>query len=540
MPPPVRTTPLAWLAWLARLTGCLLGCALALLTGCASLPPDLAGPPAQALPAVADAPLVRTARATQPDAELSGFRLIPSGDYGLDARLALIARARHTLDVQYYHLETDATGLVFLRALRDAAQRGVRVRLLLDDLYTGGDSALLDALAATPNLELRLYNPIPLRSPKLALRLAASLWQFDRLQRRMHNKLLVADGALAVAGGRNIGGRYFFQTAGENFLDLDVLVAGALLPRLGALFDRYWNSPHVVPLDRLVLPDGDAAARQARFESLTDAAHAPAPRAPPPNDMLGYAPVSQELQAGRLSLVWATAEAYADTPERAIGYQAQYGGVPLQDVDSVRYNLVESMRRARRSVLLCSPYLVPGAHGLQMLREARARGATVQLITNSLAASDEPFVHTAYRRYRAELVALGVEIDEVSSRRVAGSPRLPLFGAAVGRLHTKTAVIDGELLFVGSLNFDPRSALHNTEIGLFIRSRPLAAQMLRLAEVLREQGVWRVQAGAGGALEWHGEDADGAPTVLHGEPETSWWDRLLLEIVAPFTPEQLL
>jgi putative cardiolipin synthase len=518
-----------WLLWLA----------CCVLAGCAGLPPDLAGPPSQALPARADAPLARTARAVQPDAELSGFRLLPSGDFGLDARLALIAQARHTLDVQYYHLETDATGLFFLRALRDAADRGVRVRLLLDDLYTGGDGALLDALTATPNLELRLYNPIPVRSPKVALRFAASLWHFDRLQRRMHNKLLVADGALAVAGGRNIGGRYFFQTAGENFLDLDVLVAGALLPRLGELFDRYWNSPHVVPLARLVPPDGDATVRQARFEALTDATRAPAPRPPPPNDMLGYAPVSQELQAGRPSLIWATAQAYADTPERAIGYQAQYGGVPLQDVDSVRYNLVESMRRARTSVLLCSPYLVPGPHGLQVLREARARGASVQLITNSLAASDEPFVHTAYRRYRAELVTLGVEIDEVSSRRVAGSPQLPLFGAAVGRLHTKTAVLDGELLFVGSLNFDPRSELHNTEIGLFIRSRQLAGQMLRLAQVLREQGVWRVQAGASGALEWHGED-DGVPTVLHSEPDASWWDRLLLELVAPFTPEQLL
>ncbi|WP_326534601.1 phospholipase D family protein [Pseudorhodoferax sp.] len=531
---PARAAPLARLA--CRLLG---WCLAMLLAGCASLPPDLAGPPSQALPAVVDAPLARIARMAQPDAELSGFRLLPAGDFALDARLALIAQASHTLDVQYYHLETDATGLHFLRALREAALRGVRVRLLLDDLYTAGDSALLDALAATPNLELRLYNPLPTRSAKVALRFAASLWQFDRLQRRMHNKLLVADGALAVAGGRNIGARYFFQTAGENFLDLDVLVAGALLPRLGELFDRYWNSPHVVPLARLVPSDGPPAQRQARFDAWTDAQHAPPPRAPPPNDMLGYAPVSQDLRTGRLGLIWARAEAYADTPERAIGYRAQYGGVPLQDVDSVRYNLVEGMRRARHSVLLCSPYLVPGPYGLQVLREARARGATVQLITNSLAASDEPFVHTAYRRYRAELVALGVEIDEVSSRRMASSPRLPLFGAALGRLHTKTAVIDGELLFIGSLNFDPRSELHNTELGLFIRSRTLASQMLRLAQVLREQGVWHVRAGREGGLEWHGED-DGAPTVLHSEPDASWWDRLLLELVAPFTPEQLL
>lgn len=522
----------------------LLACWLQLLvvvviTGCASLPPNLAGPPSKFASAVGSAPLVQIAQAGQPDAELSGFRLMPSGDFALDARLALIARAQHSLDVQYYHLETDATGLYFLRALQEAAMRGVRVRLLLDDLYTGGDNALLDSLSATPNFELRLYNPIPVRSAKVGLRMLASLFHFDRVQRRMHNKLLIADGTMAVAGGRNIGGRYYFQTAGENFLDLDILVAGALLPRLGGLFDKYWNSPHVIPFSKLVPPELTDAERLERFRRRTDTASAPPPRRPAPNDLLGYAPVSQELDAGRLSLVWARAEAYADSPERAVAAQSNYGGIPLQDVDSVRYNLVEAMRRSRKSVLLFSPYLVPGPHGLQVFKQAHDRGVKVELITNSLAANDEPFVHTGYRRYRAQLIAHGVHIEEVSGLRIANSPRLPLFGAAMGRLHTKTAVIDEELLFIGSLNFDPRSEKHNTELGLFIRSRTLANQMLRLAQVLREQGVWKVKAGPEGKLEWHGEDENG-PTVLHAEPDSSWWDLLMLELVAPLTPEDLL
>jgi putative cardiolipin synthase len=255
--------------------------------------------------------------------------------------------------------------------------------------------------------------------------------------------------------------------------------------------------------------------------------------------MLGHPPVSQELAGGGIGLVWATADAYADAPERAIGYTAQYGSVPLADVDSVRYNLVEQLRRAQRSVLLSSPYLVPGAYGLQVLREARARGVSVLLITNSLAASDEPFVHTAYRRYRTALLAAGVDINEVSGKRIAQNPRLPLFGSTVGRLHTKAAVIDGEQLFIGSLNFDPRSELHNTEIGLFIRSRTLARQVAWLVEVLQEQGVWQVRIGPAGTLEWHAQD-DGVARVLHTEPDASWWDRLLLELVAPFTPETLL
>lgn len=531
--PPWHRPAARSLAWL--LTALL----LTVLTGCASLPSGLAGPPSRALPPVADASLVRIARLSQPDPDLSGFRLLPGGDFALDARLVLIQRAEYSLDVQYYHIENDATGRHFLRTLRDAALRGVRVRLLLDDLYTAGDDGLLLSLAATPNLELRIYNPFPQRQGGSARRFAASLLQFDRLQRRMHNKLLLADGAMGVAGGRNIGARYYTQTNGENFLDMDTLVAGALMPRLGNLFDLYWNSPHVVPIERLAEPNPDLAAMRLRFEAMTAPSQAPPPRPSAPNDMLGYAPVSSELATGRLGLIWATAEAYADAPERAIGHQTNYGGVPLLDVDSVRYNVAENIRRARREVLLSSPYLVPGASGMQVLREARERGVAVQLVTNSLAASDEPFVHTAYRRYRAQLVALGVEIDEISGSRIRRSVRLGLFGTATGRLHAKTAVFDRALVFIGSLNFDPRSALYNTEIGLFIRSEALASQVLKLAEVLREQGAWRVRATPEGRLQWHGVD-DGQPQVLDSEPDATWWDLLMLELVAPFTPESLL
>ncbi|MFZ4287510.1 phospholipase D-like domain-containing protein [Variovorax sp. HJSM1_2] len=507
--------------------------------GCANLEKDAADTTSHFRVAGPSAPLAQIVAAGQPDKELSGFRLFPSGDFALDARLSLIERAQHSIDVQYYHLEADATGRYFLKALHEAAMRGVRIRLLLDDLYTGGDDVLLDAFSATPNVELKLYNPIPVRSANVAFRMLGSLLQFDKVQRRMHNKLLIVDGAIAIAGGRNIGSRYYYQTPGENFLDLDILVAGALVPRLGELFDKFWNSTSAVSFQTLVAPNRPDGERLTLFQALTSASTTPPPRPPSPNDLLGYAPVSQELKARRLSLIWAQADAYADSPDRARGYKAQYGGVPLQDVDSVRYTFVEAIRRAKKSVLLFSPYLVPGPYGLQVLKDTRSRGVRVELITNSLSSNDEPLVHTAYRRYRSKLVAMGVQVDEINSGKIADSPRLPLFGSSIGRLHTKTAVVDAELLFVGSMNFDPRSDRSNTELGLFIQSQTLSSQMLRLAQVLREQGVWTVKAGPMGGVEWHGIHK-GEATVLHSEPDASWWDLLRLEITAPFVPEDLL
>ena len=514
----------------------------ALATGCATLPDGLQGPSSRAIPASTDTALGRLARSSQPDPDLSGFRLMPSGDAALDTRLQLAARAQRSLDVQYYHIENDDTGRTFLRSLRDAALRGVRVRLLMDDLYTAGEDELLLGLAATPGVEMRLFNPFPAGRSRLSTRFAASLFDFSRVQRRMHNKLFIADGALAVAGGRNIGSRYFTQTTGENFLDLDTVVAGALLPRLAQLFDRYWNSEHVVPIERLVTDTRPAAERRQRFEELTGAANNRPPRRPAPNDLLGYAPLADDLAAGRLGLVWARAEAYADSPDRVLGLTAQYGGVPLLDVDGVRYNVIERLRRARLVVAIVSPYLIPGDEGLDAMRRARERGVALSLVTNSLAATDEPLVHTGYRRYRQRMLELGVGLYELSSQRTRRSVRLGLFGTQIGRLHAKTAVFDREWLFIGSMNFDPRSDRHNTELGLFIQSPELARQLVKLADTLKRQGTYRLALDDRGSLVWIGsdEDGDGAATPLTEEPDSSPWERLMLNLLAPLVPESLL
>ncbi|MCY1212997.1 Cardiolipin synthase C [compost metagenome] len=518
-----------------------------LFAGCATLPDEAPRPPTKAIAVSADTALGKIALASQPDPDLSGFRLMPGGDFAFDTRLQLARRAQRTLDVQYYQIENDETGRYLLRTLRDAAQRGVRVRLLMDDLYTSGEDELLLGLAATPNVELRLFNPFPAGRGSLLKRFTASLFDFSRVNRRMHNKLFIADGAMAVAGGRNIGNQYFRRTTGPNFIDLDTFVTGALIPRLGVLFDQYWNSPHVRPIGAVVHTDLPREELQRRFDAATGPDTTPPPPKPAPNDLLGYSPVADDLDAGKLGLIWTTAEAYADSPDRVIGKTASYGGVPLLDVDSVRYNVVEQMRRARSEVTLVSPYLIPGASGLEVMREIRGRNVKISVVTNSLAATDEPLVHTAYRRYRADMLALGAELHELSSARTRRSVRLGLFGTSVGRLHAKSAVIDQRILFVGSMNFDPRSEIHNTEIGLFIRSPEMAQQTLKLLDVLKQQGAYRLRfaegadAGAVGSrrIEWVSEEG-GKTTVLHEEPDSGFWDRTMLELLSPLTPESLL
>ena len=513
---------------------------LFLASGCAMLPADFERTPSKAMPLDPATPLGRIAKSSQPDPDLSGFRLMPGGDFALNTRLELARRAERTLDVQYYQIYNDETGRYLMRTLRDAALRGVRVRVLMDDLYTSGEDELLLALAATPNLELRLFNPFPAGRGSMLRRFSASLFDFSRVNRRMHNKLFIADGAMAVAGGRNIGNEYFTQTAGANFIDLDTFVAGALIPRLGQLFDQYWNSEHVRPIESVVASSLSREERQRRFEEITALRTTPPPRPPAPNDLLGYSPIVEDLKAGKLDLIWTRAEAYADSPERVVGKQANYGGVPLLDVDSVRYNVVEQIRRGRSDVTLVSPYLIPGKGGLEAMREVRGRGMKISVVTNSLAATDEPLVHTGYRRYREDMLRLGAEIHELSSQRTRRSVRLGLFGTQIGRLHAKSAVIDGRTLFVGSMNFDPRSDVYNTEIGLIIFSREMAQQVLKLIDVLKQQGAYKVRFAPGTErIEWVSEEA-GIEQVQTSEPDSTLWDRVMLEILAPLAPESLL
>ncbi|NDZ12012.1 phospholipase [Variovorax sp. WS11] len=523
------------IGWLAALALFLL------LAGCAGLPREVERPPSYAVADTANTALGRLAVAGAPDAQQSGFRLLPMPAYSMHARLELARRAQRSIDIQYYLVQNDETGRYLLRTLRDAAERGVRVRVLIDDLYTAGADTLLASLAAHPNVEVRIFNPFPAGRDRLLTRLGASLLDIDRIHRRMHNKLFVADNAMAVVGGRNIANEYFMRNAGSNFIDIDTLVTGAVVPRLSSLFDMYWNSPFVYPIESLAHVQGTPGQLRQRFEEMTWDAAIWAPQTPIERDLLGYQALAEDLDAGELSLIWARAEAYADTPHKALGPREERPRVAADSPEGVLFNVRRYVRAAEREALVTTPYLIPGRGGMESVRQLRERGVRFTLVTNSLAATDESLVHLGYRRYRPELVRLGVELYELSPKRVEQTQRFGIFGSASGRLHGKSAVVDGKVVFIGSLNFDPRSDLHNTELGLFIHSPQIAAQLTSLVGFITMDAAYRVRLGPHGDVEWVSPSEDGGPDVVqHTEPETDFGSRLKLELLAPLVPESLL
>jgi putative cardiolipin synthase len=525
-----------------RRIGWLAAMAVALwLTGCAGLPREVDRPPSYAVADTANTALGRLAVAGAPDAQQSGFRLLPMPAYSMHARLELARRAQRSIDIQYYLVQNDETGRYLLRTLRDAAERGVRVRVLVDDLYTAGADTLLASLAAHPNVEVRIFNPFPAGRERLLTRLGASLLDFDRIHRRMHNKLFVADNAMAVVGGRNIANEYFMRNAGSNFIDIDTLVTGAVVPRLSSLFDMYWNSTFVYPIESLAQVEGTPAQLRQRFEEMTWDAAIWAPQTPVERDLLGYQALAEDLDAGELSLIWARAEAYADMPHKALGPPEERPRVAADAPEGVLFNVRRYVRAAEREALVTTPYLIPGRGGMESVRQLRERGVRFTMVTNSLAATDESLVHLGYRRYRPELVRLGVELYELSPKRVEKTQRFGIFGSASGRLHGKSAVVDGKVVFIGSLNFDPRSDLHNTELGLFIHSPQIAAQLISLVGFITMDAAYRVRLGPRGNVEWMIPSEDGGPDLVqHTEPETDFGSRLKLELLAPLVPESLL
>lgn len=508
---------------------------IALLTACGSLPQPRVRPPGNAAAVDPSTMLAKIAAASTPPDEHSGFRLMPLGVYSLDARIQLAQRAQRSLVVQYYQLENDSTGRLLLRSLREAAMRGVKVRLLVDDLYTVRSQQLLLAISDTPNVEVRLFNPFCCGRDGFISRFAASPHEIARLNHRMHNKLFIADGVMAVVGGRNIADEYFVLSEAQNFIDMDALVVGKVIRQLESIFDSYWNAEQVWPVQDVVTGEGGRKPTTADFDSWIGMA-APAPKIElPPADILGYGPIAEELDAGRMGLLWGEALAIADPPTKPTTMTADEALAT-----SVTMKVWGLLLEAKTEVDITSPYLVPGEKGMAAFEDLARRKVKLTLLTNSLAANDEPLVHTGYARYRQRLLVSGADLYELSPERTTAGKRFGMFGKSLGRLHSKTAAIDKRRIFVGSMNLDPRSATQNTEMGIVVDNPQLAREMLRVINVSKLQNSYRLRLTKDtGTLEWLTTDGE-KEMILTSEPESGFWQRFKNSLIAPIVPEMLL
>jgi putative cardiolipin synthase len=501
--------------------------AAALLAACATLPTQVPSPPSQAITDPVSTTLGKVAAASLSAPRSSGFQLLPVASGAYETRLALANQAERSLDVQTFVFSADDTGRYLLDALRAAAVRGVRVRLLVDDLNTAGTDAMLAGFAGEPHVEVRLFNPFIQGRSSLAARLLESLHELDRVNHRMHNKLFIADNAVAVFGGRNTGDEYFMRSKGGNFVDFDVLAAGAVVPALSRSFDDYWNSAYAYPVRAIVHGDDQLSDPEfrRRFTNV----------APPPLDetvparLQKFIGAPAQLAAGKLDLVPAEGVVQADPVDKIAGTRmADRSG-------TVRAFVAGVMRSARKEVFVISPYFVPGELGMEAMRTLRASGVSLILLTNSLAATDEPMVHGGYLRYRKEMLEIGVHIYELSPSLSRRANELSRFGSTSGALHAKIIVVDRARLFVGSMNLDTRSERYNTELGVLMDSPALATEFLDLIHFKGSSYRLRL-VGADRHIEWvSGEGGD--ETVLLDEPEAGPWLQLKARVLGNFVPE---
>lgn len=481
------------------------------------LMPRGSGRPSRALPiapaATALDRAVQPLTAAHPDA--TGVVLINDGLDAFAARARSARAAGRSLDLMYYLWHDDLTGRLLALEVWRAAERGVRVRMLLDDLNQRGLDRQMLALDAHPNIEVRLYNPF--RNRGGVLRLLEMLIRALRVNHRMHNKAWIADGRAAVVGGRNIGEEYFDAASATNFRDLDVLLLGPAVAGAEAVFDRYWNSAAVVPLRALAArKQANARARIEAFEAQAASARAQAYLA-----RVRDAPGVEALLANQLRPVWSTrVEVAADPPAK------------WRRDDRSRWlvrRLAGVIESATARAALISPYFVAGPDGSRRLIGMAARGVAAGVVTNSLAANDVPAVHSGYARYRKRLLAGGVALHELRARQ--RHPIAGLFGSSGASLHTKAIVIDQARGFVGSFNLDLRSAALNTEMGVLFDDTELGAALAaEYAHLASPALSYAVGVDAGGRVYWR--DATTRPlVVLNHEPGASVGLRVLARLL---------
>jgi cardiolipin synthase C len=531
--------------------------------GCASLPANVARQASTAFNAPEQTALGRLEqerRMRDRARSDSAFLLLDSVGAAFSSRLALIEAAQRSLDLQYYSIHADSSTEILLQQLRNAARRGVRVRILLDDFNTVGKDAQVLRLAFEPNIEVRLFNPLPGSRGSLIGHLVTSLHDVERIQKRMHNKMFIADNAMGITGGRNLGDAYFGTDDKSNFVDLDVLAVGGVVRAMSASFDRFWNDDLSYPVQSLVKPRELEDLRNAASQNESDPSRPPAsaPRSMPAPTLTATilpnvtatavaSPDPAPMDLRKIPLNWAPALFMQDKPGK-IGPDDDEVNAGETVVDG----LLQLIEQARQDVLIVSPYFVPGRPMMDLFARMRAKGVRIRVLTNSLASTDAPAAHAGYARYRRDLLAAGVELYEmradqegtaggigssagVGSGRGAGGSKS---GTSRASLHSKAAILDGRLAVIGSMNLDLRSQRKNSEVALLIRSSALAQEATRQVDATIGQGAYRV-ALDNGDLVWRAPQG-AAFSDTRGEPDASVKLKLLLKLIGPFAPDEML
>ncbi len=465
----------------------------------------------------------------------SGFRLLTRSSNALLSRISLADHARHSIDLQYYIFNNDATGRLVAQRLLLAADRGVRVRLLLDDINVDDSINMLDALDAHPNIEVRLFNPFATHKPSMLSKATQFLLDAHRLNRRMHNKSFIVDGNVAIVGGRNIGNGYFDAGHATNFRDLDLIAIGPVVKQASLAFDEYWNCDAAYPVTAFGKHADHYDLARLRKDLTHDA------RTFAQSDY-AQATLDENFNGATADRpgkwFWGPARLVADQPQKIEATKDQPDLRIGPDIKAMTDS-------ARYSVLLISPYFIPGDRGTRYLSRIARRGITVKVLTNSLASNDEPAVYSSYARYRRPLLESGVQLYELQP--AAGAPQTAsTHGTSSGvSLHAKAIVVDDRQVFIGSLNMDERSRLLNTEMGIIVDSAPLAEAVTRFFDnatlpgsafrvVLIPQGAPRA-----GDLQWQARK-NGKPVSYDHEPDVTPERRAEVQLLKLLPIEGLL
>ena len=499
------------------------------LTGCATrLPTDVQRTPSAAIANHTTTylgQLFDDATAMHP-AE-SGFALIRKGRPAFTDRIAMTALAEKSLDLQYYIWEADTTGRILSLQLIAAADQGVRVRVLIDDNNIAGRDSPIAALDAHPNIEIRIFNPFAHRGS----RLFGYLTDFNRLNHRMHNKVIIADNALAIVGGRNIGNHYFGVHTDANFRDLDIAAAGPIVRDLSKVFDHFWNGQWSYPISTLANrthSEGDLRNTVATIQTLIQDEEYPYPLNQDVAELTG------QMRKVRDSFIWARGEVVWDDPGAV---QSGKGASIIHE------KLYQKFQTLENELLIESAYFVAAERGVQAAHKLQEKGVKIRALTNSLASNDVVAAHAGYAKYRKALIEADVQLYELrpdSTSPTVIEKKSVSRGQSKAALHTKAIVFDRESIFVGSFNLDPRSANINTEMGLYVEDTELARQLaVYMDEGVQPNNAYQVMLDENGKLVWRTQ-IDGEPVTYTTEPESTLWQRFMSGFIKMLPVEEQL